>query len=122
MLTVNLGEELAEQVTQIAAAGERSPDDVVEEAVRRYLGDEHERKIRAESDAYQEQIETLAEQYAGHYIAMHDGKVIDHDPDLRTLHLRVFQRLGHTPVLLKKVGQPTRRELRIRSPRVERHA
>lgn len=43
--------------------------------------------------------------------AMHKGQVIDHGPDLRTLHLRVFARLGHIPVLLKRVTDEPEREL-----------
>ena len=47
-------------------------------------------KIRAETDAFHAQKTELLIQYAGEYVAMHQGAVIDHDLDLRTLHLRVF--------------------------------
>ena len=50
---------------------------------------------------------------------MHQGTVIDHDLDLRTLHLRVFAQLGHTSVLLKQVTPEAERELVFRSPRFE---
>ncbi len=62
----------------------------------------------------------LRKQYEGEYIAVHRGQVIDHDPDLRTLHLRVFAEIGHAVVLLKKVTNQPDRELVFRSPRLER--
>ena len=49
-----------------------------------------------------------------------NGQVIDHDQDVRTLHLRVFNQLGRVPVLLKKVTSEPDRELVFRSPRFER--
>jgi len=53
-------------------------------------------------------------------VAVHDGRVIDHDSALRALHLRVYALLGHTPVLLKKVTDKPEREAVFRSPRFER--
>jgi hypothetical protein len=67
------------------------------------------------------QYEQLRAVYLGQYVAIHQGEVIDHDADLRTLHLRVFERLGHTPVLLKQVTNRPERELVFRSPRLERN-
>ena len=78
-------------------------------------------KIRAETDAFHAQKTELLTQYDGEYVAIHQSNVIDHDPDLRALHLRVFARLGHTPVLLKQVTPEAERELVFRSPRFERH-
>ena len=78
-------------------------------------------KIRAETDAFHAQKTELLIQYAGEYVAMHQGAVIDHDLDLRALYLRIFARLGHTPVLLKQVTPEAERELVFRSPRFERH-
>jgi hypothetical protein len=91
----------------------------VEKAVRAYIAHYRREKIRAESEAFDQLYETLLAQYQGHYVAIHDGQVIDHDPDLRQLHLRIFARLGHTPVLLKQVTDQPIRELVFRSPRIE---
>jgi hypothetical protein len=77
-------------------------------------------KIGAETGAFNEQHENLLLEYTGQYVAMHQGKVVDHDPDLRTLHLRVFERFGHITVLLKQVSERPEREFVFRSPRLER--
>jgi hypothetical protein len=78
------------------------------------------RKIEAESSAFEAMKPQLLGKYAGQYVAIHNGKLIDHDPDLRTLHLRVYKKHGRTPVLLKQVLAGPERELTIRSPRLER--
>jgi len=118
--TVALKPDIAEQMNQLAEAQESNVDAVVDKALRAYLNQYRREKIRAEAASFEEQKERLLAQYADHYIAMHNGRVIDHDVDLRTLHLRVFAHLGRTPVLLKWVSPDPERELVFRSPRFER--
>ena len=79
-------------------------------------------KLAAETRAFQQQRAALLNQYRGEYVAMDKGQVIDDDPDRRALHLRVFGKLAHTPVLLQQVTDQPDRELVIRSPRFERLA
>lgn len=78
------------------------------------------KKIQSETEAFVTQYEILLAKYLGQYVAMHEGKVIDHDVDLRTLHLRVYERVGYTPVLLKQVTAELERALVLRSPRLDR--
>jgi len=78
------------------------------------------RKIQAESRAFDALKADLLAKYPGEYVAVHNGEVIDHNPELRTLHLRVYEKYGRTPVLLKQVLAGPERELVIRSPRLER--
>ena len=133
MLTVTLKPDLAEQITHLAGS-KNSIDAFIDQALRTYLtrvpqrarlprvpaGISREAKIRAERKAFERQHATLLANYANQYVALHNGQVIDHDPDLRTLHLRVFAQLGRTTVLLKKVTKEPERELVFRSPRFER--
>ena len=69
---------------------------------------------------FEEKLPDWQDQYPEEYVAVHNGQVVDHDHDLRTLHLRVFQLLGHVPVLLKKITRQPQREMVFRSPRFER--
>jgi hypothetical protein len=87
--------------------------------VRQYIAQLRQEKICAEAISFEAQHEALIRQYPNQYVAMHQGEVIDHDPDLRILHLRIFARMGHTPVLLKQVLQAPKQELTFRSPRFE---
>lgn len=120
MLTVTLKPDVAEQVSHWTDARQAEADALVDKAVRAYLGRLREEKMRAETEAFDRQRARLLEQYRAEYVAIHQGEVIDHDPNLRALHLRVFARLGHTPVLLKRVTDEPERELMFRSPRLER--
>ncbi len=58
--------------------------------------------------------------YRGKFVAVHDGQVIDHDPDQRTLYLRVRARFGHTPVLIVRADWDEPPVYTIHSPRLER--
>lgn len=122
MLTITLKPDVAEQIRYLAGSGEAEVDTeaIVDKALRSYLTQLRREKIRAENEAFEQQHSALLTNYRSEYIAMHEGQVIDHDPDLRILHLRVFARLGHTPVLLKRVTVEPERELVFRSPRFER--
>jgi hypothetical protein len=95
-------------------------EELVNAAVSQYLAQIRQRKIEAESRAFEAMKARLLGKYAGRYVAVHNGKVIDHDADLRTLHLRVYQKHGRIPVLLKQVLAGPEREIVIRSPRLER--
>ena len=114
MLTVTLKPDVADQVEAVAQEARLDADTVVDKAVRAYLAQWRREKIRAETVAFEQQREGLLARYNGHYVALHEGQVIDHDPDLRTLHLRVFARLGHTPVLLKQVTSEPDRDMVFR--------
>lgn len=118
-LTITLKPDVAEQLAQLTTQ-QSEADDLVDQALRAYLARFRREKIHQEAEAFQKQRAALLRQFAGQYVAIHNGQVIDHDADLRTLHLRVFARLGHTPVLLKQVKEAPDRELVFRSPRWER--
>lgn len=120
MTSITLNSTLVEQIGHLIEKEETSTEAFVEKAVRTYIAQLHREKIRAETDAFYAQIDRLLVLYEGQYVAIHSGQVIDHDQNLRTLHLRVFDRLGHTPVLLKQVTAAPERELVFRSPRFER--
>ena len=117
MITINLKPDLAEQITYLAEKSQTSAEAIVDKALRSYVAQFRREKIRAETEAFNQQRKILLTKYLDQYVAIHNGQVIDHDQDLRTLHLRVFDRLGHTPVLLKQVTQEPERELVFRSPR-----
>lgn len=121
MTTITLTPDLMKQIENLSGKEPADPQKFVAKAVQAYLNQMRREKIQAETEAFSAQYARLKEAYLGEYVAMHQGEVIDHDPDLRTLHLRVFERLGHTAVLLKQVTEAPERELNFRSPRLERN-
>jgi hypothetical protein len=121
MTTIQLVPDLAEQIESLVGGDPARTQAFIENAVRTHIAHLHQTKIRQETEAFKAQHQELLATYPGQYIAMHQGNVIDHDADLRTLHLRVYQQVGHTPVLLKKVtSTAATRELVFRSPRLRR--
>lgn len=78
-----------------------------------------ERKIISqEMAAYRAMHVELVEDYLGQYVAIHDGKSVDHDPDFSTLHERIRKRFGRQVVLIQRVETEPERELVFRSPRL----
>ena len=120
MTSINLAPDLIQQIETLAATAEVDAEIFVDKAVRAYLVQVQREKIRTETEAFNAQYEQLCSKYMGQYVAIHQGMVIDNDPDLRTLHLRIFEQIGHIPVLLKLVMDKQERELVFRSPRLER--
>lgn len=121
MTTISLDPKLREQIESAAGAEEVDAQSFVEKAIRAYLTQLQREKIRAETEAFNAQYEKLKAKYPGQYVAVHQGSVIDHGPDLRKLHLRVYERLGRTPVLLKRITDEPERALVFGSPRLEKN-
>jgi hypothetical protein len=117
MLTIQLKPDLAEQIASLVGEEQVNAEAFVDKALRAYLTQFRQEKIRTETEAFHQQYDELSAKYPNQYVALHQGQIIDHDPDLRTLHLRVFNRLGHVPVLLKQVTDGPDREWVFRSPR-----
>lgn len=121
MTTVTLNPDLVQQIENLSSKKLVDTQSFVEKAVQAYLVQIRREKIRIETEAFEAQYETLKANYAGQYVAVHQGVVIDHDSDIRSLHLRVYEQVGRTPVLLKQVKDEPERELVFRSPRLERN-
>ena len=58
--------------------------------------------------------------YAGQYVAIHNGQVVDHDPDQRALYLRVRTHFGRQPVLIVNADWNAPPTIVLHSPRLER--
>lgn len=62
----------------------------------------------------------LIEKYLGQYVAITDGKLVDHDSDPLLLLERIRKSYPNQVVLRRKVEQLAEREIRVRHPRFER--
>jgi len=61
----------------------------------------------------------LVQKYLGQYVAIYQGKLVDHDADPVTLHQRVIQKYSGKVVLSRKVQKDAEPVLYMRSPRLE---
>lgn len=79
-------------------------------------GDSMEQEVAA----YESQHGALLTQYPGQYIALYQGKVIDHDPDQLNLLARIDQQYPAISVLIRKVERTLPKPRRVRSPRYQK--
>ncbi len=105
MVAIELREaSLAEEVNRIATHEGKEAKDVVAEAVRQYLDAYREKRIRAEARVWYAMPTSMRNQYQGLFVAVYNGKIVDSDPNQRTLYLRAKDRFGREPVLLVEGG------------------
>ncbi|OGO43461.1 MAG: hypothetical protein A2Z04_06420 [Chloroflexi bacterium RBG_16_57_9] len=120
MSAITLHPQLMEQLEQVAAEQAVMPEELVENAVRTYLRQIEREQIKVEIDAFRSMHGMLIEKFLGQYVAIHSGKLVDHDKDFQAIHSRIRQRFGRQPVLLRRVEAEPERVLVFRSPRLER--
>ncbi len=103
MITVPLRSNLADQLQNEAARRHTSVEMLANDWLEEQLWEVKREKINEEAARFRAQHSELLAQYAGQYIAMRDGIVIDHDADLAALHNRVRARYGDEPILMTPV-------------------
>lgn len=102
MKTVVIADELDEQIRQLAGQTE-DINAFVNNAVRERLERLAEQMLQKEIQAFEEMHPELYEKHRGQFVAIHQGKVIDSDPEFAALFTRVRAKLGATPVLIRPV-------------------
>ena len=70
--------------------------------------------------AYEAMHGELVKTHLGQYVAICNGKLVDHDPDPLALLARIRNDYPEQIVLRRKVEKTAKRELRIRHPKIER--
>lgn len=114
MSTITLQPQLMEQLEQVAADQAVLPEELVETALRTYLRQIEREKIKAEAEAFRSVHAILTKKYLDQYVAIHNGKVVDHDENFQSLHSRIRKRFGRQPVLLRRVEAEPERVLVFR--------
>jgi len=119
MPTVLVKPGLYQRVEQIAEWKNQQTNALTEEALLDYLDKLELEKLTRELRAFEQMLDQLLPEYEGQYVAIHEGKVIDSDPELMVLHHRVYSKILVLPVLFKKVTTEIESDIVIRSPHVE---
>jgi hypothetical protein len=118
MTNLQISEHTYGQLENFAKHNHVSADYLAEEAIQRHLHDLRVAAIEREVEEYARQHTDIYEQYANEYIAMYEGKVIDHDTNELTLFVRIDERLPDMPVLITKVTKRIIEEYAVHSPRI----
>lgn len=73
--------------------------------------------VEQEKAAYLRLYPQLKAQYAGQYVAIHHGQLVDHDADYGVLFERIDDRYPDSFVWFTRVGDQPMGTIRFRSPR-----
>ena len=73
--------------------------------------------IDAEANAFLELHPTLLQNYRGHYVAIYQGQLVDHDTNKLALYARIEAKYPDDFVLMRRVEEQPEREIHFRSPR-----
>ena len=118
MITVTLDDQIERQVTKIAHNQAVTPDEIVEKAIRSYLQTEASLILARETAAFRAMHQELLDKYAGKYVAIHQGQVIDYGAKLGEVYARIDTKYPDETILIKRVQPEVERVATIRSPRI----
>ena len=116
METIVLPPDLQTRVDELASQESKSAYEVLQAAVRSYQRERNREKLRKEIAAYEVMHPQIKEKYLGEWVAVHDGQLVDHDPDRAALYMRVRQAYGNLSVLIREVTEEPSRDLWLRTP------
>lgn len=120
--TLTIPVELYQRIERLAAVREASVDyfvqDMLIQAVDQMEITADEAKIDLEDAAYEAMHPELFEKYAGQYVAIHKGKLVDVDEDPMALYLRMDERFPDEVILIKQVTELPEPDLYVPSFRL----
>lgn len=121
-VTISIPKPLYQRVRMLAAAQNQPVDDVLETAVTLaeaaiIPGMTQTAAMGQEEATYRAMHSELMTHYRGEYVAIYQGKLIDHDRDELALLKRLNKSYPDQVVLMKQVKPLPEPELHFRSPR-----
>ena len=119
MSDISLDPQLLKQIEHLASERAISTAELVESALRNYLRQLEKDQIQSETEAFRNMHTELLSRYADQYVAIYEGKLVDHDPDFQSIHERIRQRFGRQPILIRRVTSEIEHTLTFHSPHLE---
>lgn len=118
MTQIAIQDQTFSQLAHVAEAQNVSADDLAEQIIREHLRATARQRMAQEMDAYRVKHGQLMANYAGQYIAMYEGQVVDQDSDLPNLVVRMDERYPDETVLITQVTSAADETLTFRSPHI----
>lgn len=119
---IRLAAPLIAQLQQAADWKGISLEEATQEAIRDFFYQYSFEKVAKEQAAFEQIRVGLLKKYRGQYVAIHNGKVVEHAPDLSSLTKKVFARYGHTPMLRIQVTAEPLPDIKTHGLRLVRDA
>jgi len=104
-------QRLTKGLTMWANKTHRSPEEMLESAVETYLTELETDLLRQETEIFWKRLPELQKRFPHQFVAMYQGKVVDHSKELNNLMQRVQEIFGDIPVLIASVDTPPPREI-----------
>lgn len=120
-VTLTIPDTLYKKAKRLARTLNRNVSDVLVEAIQLdavVLSTEEDPIVEQERETFLELHLVLWEKYPGEYIAIHGGKLIDHDGDRSALFARIEQQYPVEFVLMRCVEAQPEVIYQFRSPRL----
>lgn len=122
ILELVLADNLFSQLKKTATTEGSDVKVIAQEAIQRYIQAAAQQKMQEEITAYHDMHAHLLANYKGHYVAVHQGELIDQDVDQYGLYLRIQERYPDEVVLIRQVRTEAEPTWMIRTPRFEHEA
>lgn len=133
-ITITLPDDIYQELTHLAQASQRKVPEFVKEEIIKTIRSQiltsqdtdppdvsihlDRSAMEREAKAFLRLHPSLKREYLGEYVAIYQGKLVDHDPDLVELIQRRELRYPDEVVLIRQVLEEPEKELVIRSPRL----
>ena len=102
-ITLPIPEDIYRQVENVAATTGRDVVDVLLETISRtfapFPGNPQRAAMKKEIEAYKAMHPELVKKYLGQYVAIYQGRLVDHDAYPVALHQRITAAFPHKTVL-----------------------
>lgn len=125
-VSLRLSDELYQRISWLATTLEQPVEDAIIECLDKSLGPPSVSDFSLEGDEAEAEVAAfharhtqLRKYFSGEYVALHGGRVVDHDPDRLLLFARVERMYPDQFVLIRPVSAEIDREFHFRSPRLE---
>lgn len=116
-------DEVYDQVEEAANKAARNVADLLLETITHTFApppiDPKRVQMNRNVAAYHALHPQLAKNYLGQYVAIYQGRLVDHDADAIVLLQRVRAKYSGQVVLRRKVEPVAEREITVRHPRIE---
>ena len=119
-VTVTISADVLERLQQAAEWKGVTLEEAADKAVLDYFYQYAYEKVVQEQAVFEEMRTELVKKYRGQYVAVHNGKVVEHAADLGTLTRQVYARYGHTPMLRIQVTEEPQPDIRTHGLRLVR--
>lgn len=128
-VTISISERLYRRALELARRRQEPLTTVIEQALEQGLPlegsvigteqpDAEEAAVQREMAAFAALHRSLKDRYLGHYVAIYEGQLVDHDVDREALYRRIAARYPDRFVWLAPVADEPVPTLQFRSPRL----